>query len=812
MRFPRKRGSTSVMIRVFIPDNSVTNGAGVSGLTSASTNLAIAYSRELQNGATQITGANIVTITTIGTWANPGTGKLGFKAVDATNLPGVYEIHFPDDAAAFGTGDTSQAVLINVLELTTTALHIGPCALLIPLVPWDYQDGVRMGLTALPNAAAEAAGGLFTRGTGAGQINQDANGRVDANVKTWISGAIPAVNVTGVPIVDDKYILGTIYSTPATAGIPDINVKNINNVAAATPGAAGGVFIAGTNAATTITGSLTTTFTGNLTGSAASVTAGVTVTTNNDKTGYGLSAAAVQAIWDALTSALTTVGSVGKLLIDNINATISSRSTYAGTDTSGTTTLLSRIASALTITGGKVDVNDKTGFSLTQAFPTNFSALGISAGGHVSNVDTLTTYTGDTPQTGDSFARLGAAGAGLTALGDTRIAHLDADVSTRATPTNITAGTITTVTNLTNAASAGDFTAAMKTSLNAATPAVTVSDKTGFSLSAAGVQAIWDALTSALTTVGSIGKLLVDNITGNAYTRLGAPAGASISADIAAAKSDTAAVKVQTDKLAFTVTNQIDANVLDWKSATAPAMSGDAFARLGAPAGASVSADVAAAKVDTAAIKAKTDNLPSDPADASDILAGTNAIYSRIGAPVGASISADIAAVQADTDNIQTRLPAALVSGRIDASVGAMAAGVLTATAIAADAITDAKVASDVTIASVTGAVGSVTGNIGGNVVGSIGSLGATAKSDVNAEVVDVLATDTYAEPGQGAPAATASIAAKINYLYKAWRNKKTQTSTTFNLFADDATTVDHTATASDDLTTFTFGEIASGP
>ena len=34
--------------------------------------------------------------------------------------------------------------------------------------------------------------------------------------------------------------------------------------------------------------------------------------------------------------------------------------------------------------------------------------------------------------TGDAYARLGAAGAGLTALGDTRIANLDAQVSTRA--------------------------------------------------------------------------------------------------------------------------------------------------------------------------------------------------------------------------------------------------------------------------------------------------------------------------------------------------------------------------------------------
>lgn len=49
--------------------------------------------------------------------------------------------------------------------------------------------------------------------------------------------------------------------------------------------------------------------------------------------------------------------------------------------------------------------------------------------------------------------------------------------------------------------------------------------------------------------------------------------------------------------------------------------------------------------------------------------------------------SAALATVQADTDDIQTRLPAALVGGRIDASVGAMAAAVITAAAHATDAV-----------------------------------------------------------------------------------------------------------------------------
>src|SRR5207237_10084615 len=48
----------------------------------------------------------------------------------------------------------------------------------------------------------------------------------------------------------------------------------------------------------------------------------------------------------------------------------------------------------------------------------------------------------------------------------------------------------------------------------------------------------------------------------------------------------------------------------------------------------------------------------------------TGDAYARIGAPVGASISADIAGVQSDTDSIQTRIPAALgANGNIKADI-----------------------------------------------------------------------------------------------------------------------------------------------
>lgn len=54
-----------------------------------------------------------------------------------------------------------------------------------------------------------------------------------------------------------------------------------------------------------------------------------------------------------------------------------------------------------------------------------------------------------------------------------------------------------------------------------------------------------------------------------------------------------------------------------------------------------------------------------------------------------ANLDTQLSGIQTDTNDIQTRLPAALVGGRMDASVGAMAADVVTASAVAASAVTE---------------------------------------------------------------------------------------------------------------------------
>lgn len=107
-----------------------------------------------------------------------------------------------------------------------------------------------------------------------------------------------------------------------------------------------------------------------------------------------------------------------------------------------------------------------------------------------------------------------------------------------------------------------------------------------------------------------------------------------------------------------------------------------------------------------------------------------------ITAAVIATGAIDADAIAADAITSSKIATGAITSGNFAAgaiTATAIADGTITAAKIASDAITDAKVASDVTIAS-------VTGNVGGNVVGSVGSLGAQAKLDVNAEADTALA------------------------------------------------------------------------
>lgn len=261
-------------------------------------------------------------------------------------------------------------------------------------------------------------------------------------------------------------------------------------------------------------------------GTVTTVTNAVTAGTVSDKTGYALTSA-----YDPAKTA-SQAGDVMKI--------------SAGTG-----------ANQISLSSGTVTVgtnNDKTGYSLSVTPPTSATiasavwqdttagdfTTALSIGKSVLNGVTLGTgltingYTGNTPQTGDAYARIGAAGAGLTALGDAHIAHLDADVSSRmasytqptgflgatfpsgtiANTTNITAGTITTATNLTNLPA---ITANWLTATGIAAGALNGKgdwNTTTPPTAAAIATATWQDLTSGsdFGTSASIGKLLKDDV------------------------------------------------------------------------------------------------------------------------------------------------------------------------------------------------------------------------------------------------------------------------------------------------------------
>lgn len=123
----------------------------------------------------------------------------------------------------------------------------------------------------------------------------------------------------------------------------------------------------------------------------------------------------------------------------------------------------------------------------------------------------------------------------------------------------------------------------------------------------------------------------------------------------------------------------------------------------------------------------------------------------------GLATAAALATAQADLDDIQTRLPAALVGGLM-ASISQQ--------------------------------------------------LGTTAENQVNAQVLDVLAVDLFTELN-AVPAASSTLKDKITFLFMLARNKVTQDTTTFRLFADNTTTQVASAAVGDVGSVFTRGELA---
>lgn len=99
------RGSASNLFDIYL---AKTNGGPKTTLTSASSGLKIALKRELSAAPTVYSGSNIESITTVGAFVAPTSGKVRFKEISASDLPGWYQIQIAN--ALVDTADTSRFI------------------------------------------------------------------------------------------------------------------------------------------------------------------------------------------------------------------------------------------------------------------------------------------------------------------------------------------------------------------------------------------------------------------------------------------------------------------------------------------------------------------------------------------------------------------------------------------------------------------------------------------------------------------------------------------------------------------------------
>jgi hypothetical protein len=643
---------------------------------------------------------------------------------------------------------------------------------------------------------------------------------VPANVYDSIVGGSDLLDVSM------TQILGTAVATPATAGILDVNVKNIDNDAASASGTV--TFPNATLASTT-----------NITAAAGCAVSsiGANVITATSIAGDAITAAKIaDGAIDAATFAAGAINAAAiaanalgasQLAADGVTEI---RSLASGTSDSGSTTTMVDAArteadtdywvgSLIVFTSGTIagQARQITGFNAgsdtitfapatTQAVSTQTYEIWPSGDYLRSTVAGRTLDVSSGGEAGLDWANIGSP----TTAQNLSSTNIDVDqvvasVSGAVGSVTGAVGSVTgnvggnvtgTIGGLTAAALADFFDTNSGTTYAGAVAGSVVkeiADNAGGGTPPTAAEiadAVWDEDATAHQTTGTFGQAIGDPVA-DTNTIYGAvvtgAAGATIAADVIAVKAETASIQSDTDNIqtrlpAALVSGRMDSSVgamaadtitasalatgavdelvdavwdedvdashqtagsagkkLDdaggaadpWATALPGAYgSGTAGKIVGDNLNATVSSRATQTSVDTiddfldtevAAIQAKTNNLPASPAATSDIPSAAtiaDAVWDEAQAghvaggsfgeiateiadilvDTGTTLQGEVDGIQADTEDIQSRLPAALVSGRIDASVGAMASGVVTAAAIGTDAIDgDAIAASAVT-------------------------------------------------------------------------------------------------------------------
>ena len=197
MSIVRKAGTTDISVVVRIIDS--TDGTPETGVTAATAGLVLEYRRELEAEVSLATITDLAALTTAHT--DKGILHIG---------DGYYRVDLPDAACATG----QVGVLVH--GVATGMVVIGEY---IQLVTYDPFDGVRLGLTALPNAAADGAGGLSI--SDAGGLDLDAKLANTNEVTAARMGALTDwINGGRLDLILDIIAADTTTDIPALIGTP----------------------------------------------------------------------------------------------------------------------------------------------------------------------------------------------------------------------------------------------------------------------------------------------------------------------------------------------------------------------------------------------------------------------------------------------------------------------------------------------------------------------------------------------------------------------------------------------------------------
>ena len=187
---------TSVTVPLFIPDTSSLTGGGLSGLLYNTSGLICEYRRQ---GASSWTAVSLVTAT-LGTWTSGGFVADGSRA-------GYYELGLPNAALASG----ARWVAVRLYG----AANMPDVPLEIEIDAINYQDSVRAGLTALPNAAPATTNGLPTVSSGINLTNVAVSGIWNYDLTLGSDGS--GLNFGATSVAATLGLSGTNYNNPGAA-------------------------------------------------------------------------------------------------------------------------------------------------------------------------------------------------------------------------------------------------------------------------------------------------------------------------------------------------------------------------------------------------------------------------------------------------------------------------------------------------------------------------------------------------------------------------------------------------------------------